>query len=272
MSCQEMSCHASSVSSSSQRSIDDYEKRFNCNASVGVDGGVDTRGSSFNHMILQENLEALLSDYGARRGPGPTRGFKQKNNCFVSVLRLPFGREVVGTAILNGPWGDVKEFVEHCSAPLHRVVATYPDAIVHLVIEVAQLLRAGRELPAILHQDICTAFRRHGIHLRLHQRHRSEGDEVMPRDELAEVHRERTGGGVGTVRERLGRNGTAAMAFLEAFESSQHAPLPSSSPGYSGIERQNFGEGGLWHRRTSTAVVTSTSTRSTSEEHLVGGM
>ena len=269
-----MSCHASSVSPSpSSQSIDDYEQLFNCNASVGVDGGVDTRGSSFNNMILLEKLDALLSDYGAQRRPRPTRGFKQKNNCLVSVLRLPFGREVVGTAILNGPWDDVKEFVEHCSAPHHRVVATYPDAIVHLVIEMAQLLRAGRELPAILHQDICTAFRRHGIHLRLHQRHRLEGEEVMPRDELAEVHRERTGGGVGTVvREWLGGNGTAAMAFLEAFESSQKAPLPSSSPGYSGVERQNFGEGGLWHRHTSTAVATSTSTRSTSEEHLVGGM
>jgi hypothetical protein len=91
----------------------------------------------------------------------------------------------------------------------------------------------------------------------------------VPRDELAEVRRERTGGGVGTVQERLGRNGTTAMAFLEAFETSQKAPRPSSPAGNNGVERQSFGEGGLWRRHTSSAVFTSTSTRTTSEEHLV---
>ena len=200
MSCQDMSCHAGAVSPSSQ-SIDDYEQRFNCNASVGVAGGVCTRGSSLNHGILHEQLDVLLSDYEAQRRRGPTRSFKQRNSCLVSILRLPFGPAgVVGTAILNGPWDDVKEYIEHCSAPTFRVVEAYNDAIVHLVIEMAKLLRAGREPPAILHKDISTAFSRYGIHLRLHQRHRLEGDEIMPRDELADVSRGRlAGGGVGTV-------------------------------------------------------------------------
>ena len=81
--------------------------------------------------------------------------------------------------MLQGPYDDVKEYVQNCSDPFVRVVEAYSDAIVHLVIEMAQLLRAGREPPAILHKDICTAFKRHGINLRLHQRHRKEGDEIM---------------------------------------------------------------------------------------------
>ena len=271
MSCQDMSCHAGAVSPSSQ-SIDDYEQRFNCNASVGVAGGVCTRGSSLNHGILHEQLDVLLSDYEAQRRPKPTRSFKQRNSCLVSVLRLPFGPAgVVGTAILNGPWDDVKEYIEHCSAPTFRVVEAYNDAIVHLVIEMAKLLRAGREPPAILHKDISTAFSRYGIHLRLHQRHRLEGDEIMPQDELANVSRGRlAGGGVGTVRERLGSKSTTILAFMEAFESTQGAPSPSSPAGHSGVARQSFGEEGLWRHRTSSAVFTSTSTRTTSEEHLVG--
>ena len=266
-----MSCHAGAVSPSSQ-SVDDYEQRFNCNASVGVDGGVCTRGSSLNHGILHEQLDVLLSDYEAQRRPKPTRSFKQKNSCLVSVLRLPFGPAgVVGTAILNGPWDDVKEDIEHCSAPTFRIVEAYNDVIVHLVIEMAKLLRAGREPPAILHKDISTAFSRYGIHLRLHQRHRLEGDEIMPRDELADVSRGRlAGGGVGTVRERLGSKSTTILAFMEAFESTQGTPSPKSSAGHSGVARQSFGAEGLWRHRTSSAVFTSTSTRITSEEHLVG--
>ena len=54
------------------------------------------------------------------------------------------------------------------------------------------------------------------------------------------------------------------------FESSQRATLLSSSAERSGAARESFGEGGLWHRHTSEAVVTRTSTRTTSEEQLVG--
>ena len=106
----------------------------------------------------------------------------------------------MATAILRGPYVDVKEYVQNCSEPIFRVVETYSDAIVHLVIESAQLLRAGRELPAILHKDVCTAYKEYGIHLKLHQRHRVEGDEVMSREEVASVFHERAIGGYGTPR------------------------------------------------------------------------
>ena len=192
-------CHTGPVSPPSQ-STGGFEQPFNVNAVLGVDGGVDLQGSSINHGILHEQLSALLADYERKRRPRPTAGFKRKNRCFVPVLRLPFGRGVVATAILRGPYVDVKEYVQNCSDPFFRVVETYSDAIVHLVIESAQLLRAGRELPAILHKDVCTAFNEYGIHLKLHQRHRVEGDEVMSREEVASVFHEQAIGGFGTPR------------------------------------------------------------------------
>ena len=191
--------HTGPVSPPSQ-STGGFEQPFNVNAVLGVDGGVDLQGSSINHGILHEQLSALLADYERKRRPRPTAGFKRKNRCLVPVLRLPFGRGVVATAILRGPFVDVKEYVQNCSEPIFRVVETYSDAIVHLVIESAQLLRAGRELPAILHKDVCTAYKEYGIHLKLHQRHRVEGDEVMSREEVASVFHERAVGGFGIPR------------------------------------------------------------------------
>ena len=86
---------------------------------------------------------------------------------------------------------------------------------------------------------------------------------------MAGTCHERADGGVDTVRGRLGHDGDTTMAFLETFESSQRAMLLSSSTGRSGAARESFGEGELWHRYTSKAVVTRTSTRTTSEEQLV---
>ena len=47
----------------------------------------------------------------------------------------------MATALLDKPWDDVKGYVLYCLDTLHRVVETYNDGIVHLVIEIAQLLR-----------------------------------------------------------------------------------------------------------------------------------
>jgi hypothetical protein len=41
---------------------------------------------------------------------------------------------------------DVKHFILHSSDPLHMVVETYQDAIVHFVIEIAQLLQASKDV------------------------------------------------------------------------------------------------------------------------------
>jgi hypothetical protein len=134
----------------------------------------------------------------------------------------------VATAILRGPYADVKEYVQNCSDPFFRVVEAYSDAIVHLVIESAQLLRAGRELPAILHKDVCTAFKEYGIHLKLHQRHRVEGDEVMSREEVASICRERAIGGVDPVQGRLSHDYGASMALLTPWR--EYAPLTGLAP------------------------------------------
>jgi hypothetical protein len=130
---QSISCHTGPVSLSSQ-STGVFEQLFNVNADVGVDGRVDLQGSSINHGILHEKLSVLLADSVRKRRPRPSQGFKRRNRCPVPVLRLPFGRGVVATAILRGSYDDVKECVQNCSDPFFRVVEAYSDAIVYLVI------------------------------------------------------------------------------------------------------------------------------------------
>jgi hypothetical protein len=98
------------------------------------------------------------------------------------------------------------------------VVKTYSDAIVHFVIEIAQLLRGNKDIPIILHKGITEAFMRHGIYLKLHHRHRSDGEEVMSREEASGIHEQLAG--MGTVQGWLGQKRATAMAFLDRFESS----------------------------------------------------
>ena len=230
--------------------------------------GVVGKGSSSNLRTSLERLQPLLSDFQARRRV-PSRAVKRRNNCIIAAARFSFGRGVVATALLGGPWEDVKEYLLHCSDPLFRVVETYQDAIVHLVIEIAQLLRSHREIPAILHEDVCEAFLQYGVHLRLHQRHRLKGDEIMSRDEAADIRR-LSDGSMGGMQGQLGHDGATATAYLDQFASSQQESVNTSSERCCGPGHEGFGEGGLW-QRTSSATFISTSTASTTSRVNVMG-
>ena len=164
---------------------------------MGVAGGLENRGSSINRKILRGRLLQLLTDYMARRRR-PSKGVNRRNNFLVPVTRFYFGPRVVATASLGGPRDDLKQYILNSSDPLCAVVETYPDTSAHFVIEIAQLLRANKDGSVILHKNICAAFRQCGIHLRLNHRHRSDGDELMSREEAA-VIREQPDGGMGTV-------------------------------------------------------------------------
>ena len=236
------------------------EQLYNVNPAVGVIDGDLCRGSSANLRTLLERLQPLLTDFQARRRK-PSKAVKKRNRCFIAAARFSFGRGVVGTVILNGPWEDAKEYLLHCSEPLFRIVETYHDAIVHLVVEIALLLRSLKEIPAVLHEDVCEAFLRYGVRLRLHRRHRLKGDEVMSRDEAADI-RNLPDGSMGGMQGQLGHGGATAMAFLDQFASSRQESVDTSSEGCYGPGHEGFGEGGLWQRTTSATTTSASSTTS----------